>query len=454
MRHDGFRSSKWWNRLTARACESALAGMRLQSLSRPLGGATLCQGYAHIAGVLLLCGLPLAAQDLTAEANAAIEKHRKGTLVIEAAPNTEVVVEQVRHEFWFGAALASQMFGGRVRPEETEKYRATFLANFNSAVTENALKWHSMETRRGSVDYATVDAILKWTDQNQLPLRGHNIYWGVPDMVQEWQKQLSDDELRGVLKSRGLDVGRRYRGRFAEYDLNNEMIHGNYYETRLGKDITKQMAGWVREGDPAAVLYLNDYDILTGVKLNDYVRHIRGLLDQGVPIGGIGVQGHLHGDTFDATVLRSALEKLAEFKLPIRVTEFNMPGQRSKFYKDRNLRLTAAEENAKAAALVEYYRICFAQPRVEGILMWGFWEGANWIPASSLYAKDWTPLPAATAYRELVFGQWWTKWRGRTDAQGRCEVRAFYGKHRVSAGGTEVVTELKRAEGTKTVLVK
>jgi len=28
--------------------------------------------------------------------------------------------------------------------------------------------------------------------------------------------------------------------------------------------------------------------------------------------------------------------------------------------------------------------ICFAQERVEGILMWGFWEGANWIPASSL----------------------------------------------------------------------
>ena len=77
------------------------------------------------------------------------------------------------------------------------------------------------------------------------------------------------------------------------------------------------------------MLYLNDYDILTGVRLDDYCKQIRTLLGQGVPIGGIGVQGHLHGETFDPKALSNALEKLSEFNLPIRVTEFNMPGQRS-----------------------------------------------------------------------------------------------------------------------------
>ncbi len=46
----------------------------------------------------------------------------------------------------------------------------------------------------------------------------------------------------------------RYYGRFAEYDLSNEMIHGNYYEERLGQDITRRMAYWVKEVDPKAVL--------------------------------------------------------------------------------------------------------------------------------------------------------------------------------------------------------
>jgi hypothetical protein len=42
------------------------------------------------------------------------------------------------------------------------------------------------------------------------------------------------------------------------------MVHGNYYEDRLGAGITLSMAQWMRQEDPEAVLYLNDYDILTG----------------------------------------------------------------------------------------------------------------------------------------------------------------------------------------------
>jgi GH35 family endo-1,4-beta-xylanase len=262
---------------------------------------------------------------------------------------------------------------------------------------------------------------------------------------------MDDATLRETLKARALDVGKHYRGRFAEYDLNNEMLHANYYQDRLGPGITKDMAAWVRQEDPDAVLYLNDYDILTGKRLDDYIAHIRKFLDQGVPFGGIGVQGHLHGDSFDAAVLRDALARLAQFHLPIRITEFNFPGQRSKYYNQRGIRLSDEEEQAKAKALVDYYRICFAQPAVEGILMWGFWEGANWIPVSSLYRRDWSPTPAAEAYRDLIFKQWWTSWRGQTDAQGRCEVQAFFGQHRVTVGGKEVVVSLKRAEPAKTV---
>ncbi len=402
--------------------------------------------------LLLLATLVSAlAQTTTPDCDRAIDECRNGLLIIEAPPGTEVQVEQQRHEFWFGAALASQAFGGRMNPAEREQYLSTFLTNFNAAVTENALKWHDMEPRQGQVSYRTVNAILDWTEQHHIPLRGHNIFWGIPNRVQDWLKEMPNDQLRETLRQRALDIGTRYRGRFAEYDLNNEMIHGNYYEERLGKGITLQMAQWVREGDPKAVLYLNDYDILTGRRLDDYVRHIRSLLDQGVPVGGIGVQGHLHADTFDPRALDDALNRLSEFKLPIRVTEFNMPGQRSKYCQDRSLRMTDAEEQAKAQALADYYRICFAHDRVEGILMWGFWEGANWIPASSLYRRDWIPLPAAEAYRDLIFRQWWTRAHATTDANGSCEIRAFYGEHRVRAGPQEQVVVLKKSDGRKIV---
>jgi GH35 family endo-1,4-beta-xylanase len=404
--------------------------------------------------LVALAIVPLASA-LDRDLNAAIRQHRQGKLILTAPPGTEVSVDQQRHEFWFGAALPNGVFSDYMPAAERETFLRVFLTNFNSAVTENALKWHVMESRRGQVDYRTVERMLDWTAQHEIPLRGHNIFWGVPDRVQDWLKQLPDDEFRAALKARAADVGQRFRGRFAEYDLNNEMIHGNYYQDRLGTNITADMAKWVRSADPQAVLYLNDYDILTGKRLEDYLSHIRALLAQGVPLGGIGVQGHLHGDSFDPAALHDALEKLSQFKLPIRVTEFNFPGQRSRYYPERKgraeARLSAAEEQAKAKAIVDYYRICFSYPQVQGILMWGFWEGANWIPVSSMYRRDWTPLPAARAYRDLVHREWWTAWKGRTDASGRCEVPAFYGRHRVRAGGSEKLVDLRKADSVAQV---
>lgn len=385
-----------------------------------------------------------------ADLDSSIARHRMGALVIRTAPGAKVSVEQIRHEFWFGATLPTGVFTGRTSPEDIAKYKEIFASHFNAGVIEAAFKWHDMERERGQVNFSIVDSMLAWADKQGIPLRGHCIFWGVPNYVQAWVKQLDDDELRMAVQQRARTIGARYRGRFAEYDLNNEMIHANYYEQRLGPEFTRQMALWVKEGDPNAKLFVNDYDILTGNRLDDYVKHIRRLLDMGTPIAGIGVQGHLHGDTFDPAALQKALDELAKFSLPIRVTEFNFPGQRSRYYKgDRKAQLTPEEERVKAESLKQYFRICFAQPAVTGILMWGFWEGANWIPQSSLYKRDWTPTLAAEAYRELVMNKWWTRWTGAANSEGLVTLRAFYGKHRVTVNGKEMVVNLTRAEGAK-----
>lgn len=409
--------------------------------------AACCQLLAFFGPVSAFAGPQDGADD------AAIRHLRMGRLVVQTTPGATVDVQQTRHEFWFGSAIASSAFDGHMAPADRERYLRAFLENFNCGVPENALKWPSMERQRGDVNYATVDAMLAWADQHQIPLRGHNVFWGVKKYVQPWLKELDDTALRDVLARRAHDIGARYRGRFVEYDLNNEMIHENYYAERLGPTITRDMAKWLRESDPGAVIYVNDYDILTGRLLDQYVKHIRDLQAMGVPVGGIGVQGHLHGDSFDPAALRHALDVLAELHLPIRITEFNFPGQRSKFYvqRDQHLAITPAEEQAKAKAVAEYYRICFAHPAVDGILMWGFWEGANWIPQSSLYKRDWTPTPALDAYRKLVFGEWWTQWHGQADANGRCEVPAFFGNYRVTANGKTTTVALAKAQGTATV---
>ncbi len=378
-----------------------------------------------------------------------IEQNRKGKLVIKAKPGSFVKVEQLSHAFWFGAAISNGLAGNKWSEHDQKMYREKFLENFNSAVTENAVKWLSMEREQGKVNYETVDKILTWTDAHAIPLRGHNIYWGIDKFVQPWLKTMDPAELEKTLRNRAYDVATRYKGRFVEYDLNNEMIHGNFYEDRLGEGITKKMTEWFLEKDPSARLWVNDYDILTGKRLDDYMAHIRKLLKQGVPIAGIGVQGHLHAESFDRGELKRSLDSLATFGLPIRITEFNVPGQRSKWVDNRTDKLTPEQELQKARDLVDYYRICFAHPSVTGILQWGFWEGANWIPASSMYRRDWSPTPAADAYKDLIFKQWWTRTSGTMDADGESIIPAFFGKYRITVDGK--VQEVNLMGGTDTV---
>jgi len=385
--------------------------------------------------------------------DSAIESNRKGMLFIKGKPGVEVHIEQLKHEFWFGCAISSQVFAGNSRMSESDirMYKAKFLENFNAAVTENAVKWGSMERNRGTIDYKTADNILDWTEENNLPCRGHNLYWGIEKFVQKWVKELDEKELREALEKRGTETAEHFEGRFVEYDLNNEMIHGNYYAVKLGDGITKEMADWVLQGDPQAKLWVNDYDILTGVRLDDYLKHIRKMQQEGVPIAGIGVQGHLHGDTFSREKLKASLDSLAQFGLPIRITEFNFPGQRSKYYEDRSLKLTEEEELHKANEIVDFYRMCFAHPAVEGILMWGFWEGANWIRVSSLYHQDWSPTPALAAYQDLVFHQWNTSVSVTLDQNGEALVPAFYGEYKISSGQKETRISLEKKTGIKEV---
>ena len=223
---------------------------------------------------LLVCATT-AVSATDAELDQSIAKHRKGILTVRAKPGAKVSIEPLQHEFWFGATLPGSVFTGRATPEDIEKFKKTFLEFFNAGVIESAFKWHDMERERGQVNYSTVDAMLRWAAKENIPLRGHCIFWGMPKFVAPWVKELSNDELSLAIQQRARSIGARYRGQFAEYDLNNEMIHANWFEEKLGPEITKRMALWVKDGDPDAKLFVNDYDITTGKRLDDYARDIR-----------------------------------------------------------------------------------------------------------------------------------------------------------------------------------
>ena len=87
------------------------------------------------------------------EIDRSIAEIRKGELVVKAGKGEQITIEQIRHQFWFGCAISNNAFSGSMPENDLKQYREKFLENFNSAVTENAVKWGNMEREKGKVNY-------------------------------------------------------------------------------------------------------------------------------------------------------------------------------------------------------------------------------------------------------------------------------------------------------------
>jgi endo-1,4-beta-xylanase len=358
---------------------------------------------------------------MLAAARADIETYRMTSVKIAAQPGATVNVKQTRHAFEFGTAINRRGFvpNGKISEVDQAHYKRLLKANFNSVVHENAMKWYSNERQQDKHTYDDAEAMLAWCSANELPTRGHCVFWGRDKLVQQWIKDLDDEALRSKLQERAKLYMERYKGRVPEHDINNEMVHCHYYEKRLGPGIREDMFEWCHAFDPDATLYVNDYSILSGGDADRYVAQVKGFLAAGMKVGGIGVQGHF-GSRVNGPKVKATLDRLAQFDLPIKVTEY-----------DAN----TADPRDKARALVTLYATAFAHPSVDGIYMWGFWENSHWRPKAALWKADWSETLAAQWYRDLVFKRWWTDAENQVDANGKCEMRLFYGDYDVTTNG-------------------
>ena len=399
--------------------------------------------------VVFIVHICFAQDDTAAKLNpsaieARIAEIRMGQINVKTAPGADVKVQQVRHEFLFGTAVANQLvekLPDSMSPEDRKLYIKVLAENFNYAVHENALKWYDCEKEFNVVDYSVADRIWEICHELNIPMRGHCIFWAKDKYIMPWLQKLDNDQLRGAVIRRAADVTKHFKGRIEEFDLNNEMINGDFFRRRLGYGIVNEMAFAAKAGNPDITLYVNDYGVLVERNYNadSYIMQIQSLLANGVPIGGIGCQAHtITSDAANSTGMAATtperfqrtLDRLAQFNLPIKITE---------------CLFTADDEPSIAGELRTYFPICFAHPNVEAIVMWGFWEGAHWQPHTAMWKKDWTPTPQAQAYRDLVFDKWWTQTSGKADDNGAFETDAFYGDYIItSKGQTKKVTLSKK----------
>lgn len=270
-------------------------------------------------------------------------------------------------------------------------------AQFNSLTPENAMKMGPIHPEENRYFWKDADAIVDFAQQNGLKVRGHNLCWH--NQTPRWfftdstGKQVSREVLLARLKRHINDVVGRYKGKIYVWDVVNEAVpdtgtavyrKSKFYEI-IGEDYIEKAFQYAHEADPTAQLYYNDYNTENASKRERIYQLMKKLKANGVPINGVGLQGHWSIYEPTASELEESISKFASLGLKVQITELDMSVY-PKEHERREKRATDKSEftpdmNDKQAA---QYKMLFDMFRkhkgqVNSVTFWNLSDKSSWL---------------------------------------------------------------------------
>jgi GH35 family endo-1,4-beta-xylanase len=372
--------------------------------------------------------------DWRSDANARIEQMRERNAQItvldsngQPISDVNVQINQITHQFAFGSCIDHQYLptGSSYNPA----YTNFFKNNFNWAVCENESKWWYDEPTQGNVSYTDADNIYNWCNSNGITMRGHNIVWEQESGDPSWAASLgcatypTPSALLSAVNSRINSVVNHFKGEFMHWDVDNEMCTSNFFNC-LGDGGRVHMFQAAEANDPNCLLFMNEYSGNSFGSFDDtaYISRYTSLAALGAPIQAFGLQGHISspfGDTEAQSYWTNVLKPLGAYGLPLWITEFDSDA--------------TSNSQQQATDLANFYLICFSDPNVQGIMMWGFMVGYTWRNTGGwgLVSTSGTLNAAGTQYQSLM-SQWTTNTSTTTDANGNANFRGFHGTYQIT----------------------
>ena len=232
---------------------------------------------------------------------------------------------------------------------------ALIKKNFNSITAENDMKPVSLQPKEGEWNWENADKIANFCRENNIPLRGHCLCWHsqfadwmfVDEKGNDVPKEVFYERLRTHIHA----VVNRYKDVVYAWDVVNEaMADGDgrrapwmreepspYRQSRhfklCGDEFIAKAFEFAREADPDALLFYNDYNAADPAKRDRIYNMVKKMKDAGVPIDGIGMQGHynIYGPSMEdveAAICKYAtiVDQIHFTELDIRINE-EMGGQ-------------------------------------------------------------------------------------------------------------------------------
>jgi len=303
----------------------------------------------------------------------------KGTLMMLLAPLAAMAVPTIEHrqaaqsidklikakgKLYFGACTDQGLL-----TRSGAKNAAIIEKNFGQVSPENSMKWQSLESTKGSFNWGQADYLVNWATERNISIRGHTIVWH--SQLAGWVSQIKDKAaLTTAIQDHAKVVIGRWKGKIRGWDVINEMfnedgsLRSSVFSNVLGEDFVKIAFDAARAADPAAVLYINDYNLDRSDHpklVKGMVAHVEKWIKAGIPIDGIGSQGHITSG--QGSALAGAIKALAATSgiKEIAVTELDI-------------------QNNNSADYVNVVKGCVDVAKCVGVTVWGVRDNDSWRP--------------------------------------------------------------------------
>jgi endo-1,4-beta-xylanase len=291
---------------------------------------------------------------------------------------------------------------------DQQVYRDTAATEFNTITHENSLKWESVQPQRGRYSFAAADRVMEFAQANDQRVHGHTLVWH--SQLPSWVRDggFSAQELTDITTDHIETTMGRYAGEIDSWDVVNEPFNedgtfrDSVFHRTLGEDYIAQALTTADAVDPDARLFVNDYNI-EGINAKSDAMYAlaRSLLDQGAPLDGIGIQGHLIVGQVPGDMRRN-IERFTDLGLEVVITELDIR---------MDMPVTQDKLDRQAADYARVMDACLSVPGCSGVSVWGVTDAHSWVPgvfdgqgAALPIDDDYRPKPAYWAISEALGG--------------------------------------------------
>ena len=288
---------------------------------------------------------------------------------------------------------------------ENKALQQMLKEQFNSITAENIMKPALIQAKQGEFTFSASDDMMDYAKENDFKVVGHTLAWHQQTLAWIDEANTSREEALELLRAHMTEIMTRYNGKIIAWDALNEAIEDGVQEDTkewrkhlrdtpwlrmIGEDYINHVFQIAHELDPNAILYYNDYNLNYPQKREATYYMVKELREAGVPIQGIGMQGHYHTNTPIHTVEESLalFSQLEGVEISVTELDVTVTGSEKADILSEAHDILQAQYYAQLFQIYKRYAHSIRRITFWGTDDWSSWRGERF---PTIFNKDYSP---------------------------------------------------------------